>query len=164
MFLSEDIQLQTLNRAPKQEVLILHHQRIQRMACLLWLSVTHPALALPFLVCSLSAFALHPLAPIHRSWHFPHFQTQTQEWGAVGKQQRGIQWILLLSDGRAGLAGVFLELPVLVRQGWGFFSWVWGRVWAVNYSVQLPLGMLALGGFDAHTHAERASADSHVCL
>lgn len=67
-----------------------------------------------------------------------------------------------LSDGRAGLARVFLELPVLVRQSWGFFSWVWGWVRPVNYSVQLPLVVLAQGGFHAYTRGESLQTRTYV--
>lgn len=56
----------------------------------------------------------------------------------------------------------FLELPVLVRQCWGFFSWVWGWVRPVNYSVRLPSVVLAQGGF--HVHTQRESLQTRIYM
>ena len=54
---------------------------------------------------------------------FSHFQTQTQGTGKVVKKKNysgGSSGFWLLGDDRMGLGRVFLELPVLVRQGRGF--------------------------------------------
>lgn len=109
------------------------------------------------LVCALWALSSSTSpCPLFLTLHIFKHRTGSHE-----KKWR-IQWIWLLSDNRIGLGRAVLAHPVPVRLGRGFFSWVRGRVWAVNYSVQLPLGMLTLSSFCTQTHTCRAIAGTHV--
>lgn len=83
---------------------IFHCHTRQYNSQVTWcLSARHPVL----LVCSRWALALHPLAPIHLSWHFPIFKPKHRGWESSEKKNT-------------------VEDPVGFGC-WGTTEWVWAE-------------------------------------